>query len=109
MAFLGQPFYRDVTTVGMLAENGKLSPLSLSILHGNPIDDFSDPNDNDTGVPLFLAISKGNLDLVKRLVAAGADYESPPLVSIFTPVAHAILSNQTAISTYLKSLLGEKY
>ena len=105
MTSLGQPFYREVNTVASLAEEGKLSPLSLSIFQGNPInDDFSDPDDNDTRAPLFLAISKGNLDLVKQLIAAGADYKTPPIMSIFTPMAHAVLSSQTDIAAYLGTL-----
>lgn len=105
MTFLGQPFYREVNTVASLAEQGKLSSLSMSIFQDTPIeDDFSDPNDNDTRAPLFLAISKGNLNLVKQLVSAGADYKTPPVMSIFTPTAHAVLSGQTDIARYLETL-----
>jgi ankyrin repeat protein len=103
MTSLGQPFYREINTVASLKKQGKLGPLSLSIIEGS-YTDFSDPNDNDTRIPLFLAISNGNLELVKQLINHGADYKTPPIVSIFTPLAHAVLSDQKDIALYLKSL-----
>lgn len=58
-------------------------------------------SDSNGCLPLELAVVKNNLDLVKKLVEAGADPNILPNPTKYSPFMHAIDKNNTQIVEYL--------